>query len=155
MAANFDGDPIRQSMLYVQCHERKALGEAYVGTFLDTNETNISNPTYQHWALVLTDVEGDGATLHHCTDRSGKWEHEVKPLNRVLPTANTLCLAGIGSIPETRRAEAEKILDEIEIMPVGSKVASGEPFNCRTWLKMAVGQLDRARVIRLIGDVGM
>ena len=78
-----------------------------------------------------------------------------KPLDRVLPTANTLCLAGLGSIPETRRAEAEKILDEIEIMPVGSKVASGEPFNCRTWLKMAVNQLDRARVIRLISDVGM
>lgn len=92
--------------------------------------------------------------MHHCTDRSGKWEHEVKQLALVIPTANTLCLCGLGSIPEEKRVEAEKILDEIEIMPVGSKVASGEPFNCRTWLKMAVAQLDRTRVIRLISDVG-
>lgn len=75
-------------------------------------------------------------------------------LDHVFPTANTLCLAGLGSIPEEKRAEMEKILDEVEIMPVGSKVASGEPFNCRTWLKIAVHQLDRARVIRLISDVG-
>lgn len=33
MARVFDGDPIRQSTLYVQLHERKALGEAYVSTF--------------------------------------------------------------------------------------------------------------------------
>ena len=104
--------------------------------------------------MVLTDVEGMGATLHHCTDRSGKWEHEVKPLLSVVPTMNTVCLASLGAIPEGKRAELEKILDEVEIMPVGSKVASGEPFNCRTWLKMAVYKLDRARVIRLIGDVG-
>lgn len=93
--------------------------------------------------------------MHHCTDRSGKWEHEVKRLEAVVPTKSTLCLAGVGFIPEERRANAEKILDEIEIMPVGSKVASGEPFNCRTWLKMAVVKLDRARVIDLISDVGM
>lgn len=92
--------------------------------------------------------------MHHCTDRSGEWVHEVKRVSYVMPSANTLCLAGLGSVAEERRAEAERILDEIEILPVGSKVASGEPFNCHTWLKAAVGQLDRARVIRLISDVG-
>lgn len=93
--------------------------------------------------------------MHHCTDRSGKWEYEVKYHRVMLPTANTLCLAGIGAIAEEKRAEAEKIMNEVELMPVGSKVASGEPFNCRTWLKMAVHQLDRARVIRLMSDAGM
>ena len=71
-----------------------------------------------------------------------------------MPTADTLCLTGLGSIPEEKRVEAEKTLGEVEVMPVGSKVASGEPFNCRTWLKMAVHQLDRTLVIRLISDVG-
>lgn len=103
---------------------------------------------------MLTDAEGQGATMHHCTDRSGEWVHEVKPLSQVVPTANTVCLAGLGTIPEEKRAEAQKILDEVEIMPVGSKVASGDLFNCRTWLKMAIYQLDRARVIKLISDVG-
>ncbi|KAL2756009.1 hypothetical protein ACRALDRAFT_2027649 [Sodiomyces alcalophilus JCM 7366] len=135
LAEGFDGDPIRHGKLYVQLHERKALGEAY------------------HWALLLTDDEGEGATLHHCTDRSGQWVHEIKYFPRVFPTASTVCLAGVGFIPKEQRAEAERILDEIEILPVGSKVASGEPFNCRTWLKMAVHQLDRARVISLISDI--
>lgn len=30
MAEKFEGDKIRPSSLYVQLHERKALGEAYV-----------------------------------------------------------------------------------------------------------------------------
>lgn len=30
MAEEFEGDTIRPSTLYVQLHERKALGEAYV-----------------------------------------------------------------------------------------------------------------------------
>lgn len=78
----------------------------------------------------------------------------MKKLDVVAPTQNTVCLAGLDAIPETKRAELEKILDEVEIMPVGSTVASGEPFNCRTWLKMAVNKRDGARVIRLMSDVG-
>lgn len=72
----------------------------------------------------------------------------------MVPTADTVCLAGLGSIPEEKRADAEKILGKVEVMPVDSKVASGEPFNCRTWLNMVIHQLDRARIIRLISDVG-
>lgn len=78
----------------------------------------------------------------------------MERLDILAPTADTLCLAGLGPVTEEKRAELEKILGEVEIMPVGSKVKSGELFNCRTWLKMAVYQLDRARVIRLISDVG-
>lgn len=72
----------------------------------------------------------------------------------MVPTTNTVCMVGPGQIPEEKRAEAERIMDEVAIMPVGSKVASGELFNCRTWLKMAIHQLDRACVIKLISDVG-
>ena len=33
MPRQFEGDDIRQSTLYVQVHERKALGEAYVSYY--------------------------------------------------------------------------------------------------------------------------
>ena len=61
----------------------------------------------------------------------------MRRLPRVVPTANTLCLVGVGAIPE-KRAEGERILDEVDILPVGSMVESGEPFNGRTWLKKAI-----------------
>ena len=90
------------------------------------------------------------APLHRPQRQNGV---QGRAIDILVPAADTLCLAGLGSIPEEKRAGA-KILGEVEVMPVDSKVASGEPFYCRTWLKMAIHQLDRARVIRLISNVG-
>lgn len=45
MPEKFEGDEIRHSTLYVQVHERKAVGEAYVSTLTDVDEASFPNPT--------------------------------------------------------------------------------------------------------------
>ena len=103
---------------------------------------------------MLTDVEGEGGAMHHCTDRSGDWKYVTRELPKVTPTDNSICIAGLGFIGESKRAQALKLMSEVALHPIDTILPSGEPFNCRTWLKMAIYEMDRARVIKLISDVG-
>lgn len=65
-----------------------------------------------------------------------------------------ICLVGIGNIPFENRAEATEVMKSVHVPPEGGNLRTGEPFNCRTWLKLAIGVLQRAGIIGLPLHVG-
>ncbi|KAK4130636.1 hypothetical protein BT67DRAFT_445447 [Trichocladium antarcticum] len=128
--AQFYGDPIEEDTLYVVLHQRQSVGEAY------------------HWALLLTGP-GQVGQIHQATDRNGSWEYEIKDIEEGQPTRSMICLVGIGNIPFANRAEATEVMKSVHVPPEGGNLRTGEPFNCRTWLKLAIGVLQRAGIIGL------
>ncbi|KAL2256902.1 hypothetical protein VTK26DRAFT_952 [Humicola hyalothermophila] len=126
----FHGDPIEEDTLYVALYERKAFGEPY------------------HWALLLTGP-GEAGQIHQATDRTGTWVYEVKELTQVEPTKSMICLVGIGNISPDKRPEALEAMKSVPVLPDGGTLRTGEPFNCRTWLKLAVGALQKAGILDL------
>lgn len=159
----FHGDPIEENTLYVVLYERKAFGEAYVSqsTTLSSvvrpsTHKRLTRPTpfLQHWALLLTGPAQAGQ-IHQATDRSGQWVYEIKELEQVQPTASMICMVGVGNIPPEQRAKAEEAMKSVNVPPEGGTLPTGEPFNCRTWLKLAVSALQKAGVLRLPMHVGM
>ncbi|SPQ20431.1 d85bf281-b71e-4c31-bc72-72993c8368d1 [Thermothielavioides terrestris] len=126
----FHGDPIEENTLYVVLYERKAVGEAY------------------HWALLLAGP-GESGQIHQATDRNGQWEYEIKDLPQIQPTASMICLVGIGNIQPDKRAKAEEAMRSVHVPPEGGTLRTGEPFNCRTWLKLAVAALQKAGILNL------
>jgi hypothetical protein len=60
-----------------------------------------------------------------------------------------ICLVGIGNIPLENRAEAAEAMKSVRVPPEGGTLRTGEPFNCRTWLKLAIGALQRAGILGL------
>ncbi|AEO71212.1 uncharacterized protein THITE_2123382 [Thermothielavioides terrestris NRRL 8126] len=131
----FHGDPIEENTLYVVLYERKAVGEAY------------------HWALLLAGP-GESGQIHQATDRNGQWEYEIKDLPQIQPTASMICLVGIGNIQPDKRAKAEEAMRSVHVPPEGGTLRTGEPFNCRTWLKLAVAALQKAGILNLPLHVG-
>lgn len=65
-----------------------------------------------------------------------------------------ICLVGIGSIPLENRAEATEAMKNVHVPPEGGTLRTGEPFNCRTWLKLAIGALQRAGILSLPQHAG-
>ncbi|KAK4239349.1 hypothetical protein C8A03DRAFT_32605 [Achaetomium macrosporum] len=131
----FYGDPIEEDTLYVVLYERKAVGEAY------------------HWALLLTGP-GEAGRIHQTTDRTGSWAYEIREVEQVQPTRSMICLVGIGYIPPEKRAEAEEAVKSVHVPPQGGNLRSGEPFNCRTWLKLVISVLQKEVILELPLHVG-
>lgn len=64
------------------------------------------------------------------------------------------CLVGIGSIPPQKRTETEEVMKSVRVPPEGGTLRTGEPFNCRMWLKLAVGALQKEGVLDLPLHIG-
>ncbi|KAJ4306268.1 hypothetical protein N0V88_001066 [Collariella sp. IMI 366227] len=98
--------------------------------------------------------QGEACQLHQATDRSGLWVYESLEHEKLQPTRSMLCLTGIGSIPPQKRAEAEEVMKSARVPPEGGTLRIGEPFNCRTWLKLAVGALQKEGFLELPLHIG-